>query len=230
MAAPSSNLATAPSRAPLEWVRPPLQARTHATLEKLLDTAEAMLAERSFDEISIAELAAEAGSSVGAFYRRFKDKDGLLHALQERYCVEAMTTADAALDPARWVDSGIAEIVEECFAFMTRVLIERRGLDRAVYIRSLVDDGFREHSSRVTLHLMRGMADLLLARRHEIKHPRPEVAVDVGLRQALCFIGDTCSVHGRDLALIDLDNDQISRETAHAFLAYLGVRPASEGA
>ncbi|MFT5040136.1 MAG: AcrR family transcriptional regulator [Hyphomicrobiaceae bacterium] len=221
---PNHALAPPAFRAPLEWVKPPRQARTHATLEKLLDTAELMLATRAFDDISISELAAEAGSSVGAFYRRFKDKDGLLHALQERYASEALVTADAALDPNRWEGTGIAEIVHECLAFLTQALTDRRGLDRAVFIRSLTDEAFREHSSRVSLHVMHGMADLLLARRDEITHPNPDVAVDVGLRQALCFIGDTCTVNGRDLALTDLDNDQVSRETAHSFLAYLGVR------
>lgn len=227
----SSNALAKPLyRAPLEWVKPPLQARTHATLEKLLDTAEAMLAERSFDEISISELASAAGSSVGAFYRRFKDKDGLLHALQDRFMTEALETAEAALDPARWDGLGITEIVHETLAFLTEVLVERRGLDRAVYVRSLTDQTFREASSRVTLHTMRRMTELVLARREEISHPKPEVAVEVGLRQALSFISETCTINGRELALTTVSNDEVSRETARAFLAYLGVRGALEGA
>ena len=70
---------------PLEWVTPPQQVRTHATLGKLLDAAESLLDEKSWSEISVAEIAAKADSSVGAFYRRFSDKDALLHSIHERF-------------------------------------------------------------------------------------------------------------------------------------------------
>ena len=96
----------------LRWVRPPQQARSQQTLDRLLDAAEALAAEKGFDDTTVAEVARRAGSSVGAFYTRFKDKDGLLHALYDRYYEQAIATADDALDPARWEGAGIAEIVD----------------------------------------------------------------------------------------------------------------------
>lgn len=212
---------------PLAWMRPPRQARTHATLGKFLDTAEELLATRSFHEISVSDLAQGADSSVGAFYRRFKDKDGLLHALHERYCEEAMVTADAALDPDRWESTGIAEIAEACLGFVIEVLRERSGLDRAVFERALTDPAFRERTSRLNHYVMNGMAELLLDRRHEIKHPDPEVAVDVALRQVFSFITDLCTVALGGFALQPLDDDVLSKEMTRSLLAYLGVRPVS---
>ena len=41
-----------------------------------------------------------AGSSVGAFYARFTDKDALLVTLHERACEQTITLADELLDPA----------------------------------------------------------------------------------------------------------------------------------
>src|SRR5688572_27091468 len=74
----------APAR-PSPRLRPPKQARSQRTLERLLVAAEALLAERAWDEIGVAELSKAAGTSVGAFYTRFADKDALLDLLAERY-------------------------------------------------------------------------------------------------------------------------------------------------
>ena len=86
--AASTALRTPSPQASLRWVRPPQQERTRASLTRLLDAAETLLGEKSFDEVSIAEVTREARTSIGGFYRRFADKDGLLHALHERFCDE----------------------------------------------------------------------------------------------------------------------------------------------
>jgi len=66
-------------------MRPPRQARSQQTLERLLTAAERLLTERAWDRISVAEIVAAADASVGAFYARFDDKDALLDLLAERY-------------------------------------------------------------------------------------------------------------------------------------------------
>ena len=91
---------TPPTAPTLQWIRPPRQARTQETLERLLDAAEALLAEKRFEDVHITEIASRADTSVAAFYRRFNDKEGLLHALHERLCEEAFATADDALAEA----------------------------------------------------------------------------------------------------------------------------------
>ena len=66
-------------------VRPPKQARSQQTLERLLVAAETLLAERPWEQIGVAELCAAADASVGAFYARFTDKDALLDLLADAY-------------------------------------------------------------------------------------------------------------------------------------------------
>src|SRR5262245_21079979 len=102
----------------LRWIRPPQQARSQETLERLLDAAEHLVGEKGFEDTGVAEVARRAGSSVGAFYARFRDKDALLHALYERYQQQAMATTDAALEPTRWADARIAEILEAVVRFL----------------------------------------------------------------------------------------------------------------
>ncbi|NNL66054.1 MAG: helix-turn-helix transcriptional regulator, partial [Myxococcales bacterium] len=86
----------------LRWVREPRQSRSRETLDRILDAAEALVAEKGFEDATVAEIVRRGGSSVGAFYTRFRDKDGLLYALYERYMEQAILTADDALDPQRW--------------------------------------------------------------------------------------------------------------------------------
>jgi AcrR family transcriptional regulator len=209
---------------PLEWVTPPQQVRTHATLVKLLDAGEALLDEKPWNEISVAEIAKKAGSSVGAFYRRFSDKDSLLHAIHERFVGEAMATADSALDPDRWREATLPELVAESLGFVMSVMRERHGLDRAVFERALYDDVFKERSNRLNSYVVRGMTELVFARRDAITHPDPEVAVNVALRQAFGFITDTCTVGVNDYGLHELDDATLAKEIARSFTSYLGVR------
>jgi AcrR family transcriptional regulator len=61
------------------------QKRGHVTYDALVETCFALLQEKEFDEISIAELAQKAGYSVGAFYARFRSKDELFHAMVMRH-------------------------------------------------------------------------------------------------------------------------------------------------
>jgi len=57
------------------------QERGRKTYDTLIATGFRLLEEREFDEITIADLAREAGYSVGAFYARFHSKDEFLSAL-----------------------------------------------------------------------------------------------------------------------------------------------------
>src|SRR5262245_3182386 len=126
----------------LRWVKPPRQARSQQTLDRILDAAEALVSEKGFDDTPVAEIARRAGSSVGAFYSRFADKDALLGALNERFLAEAVATADAALDPARWERASIDEIAAAVVRFLADIHREQRGLLRAFAKRLRVDPEF----------------------------------------------------------------------------------------
>lgn len=222
MALPTPTPAESPSPA-LEWVRPPQQARSRATLDRLLDAAESMLSEKSWEECSVTEIARRAGSSVGAFYSRFPDKDGLLHALHERFVSEAFATVDAALHPVRWEGATIGEIMKATVSFCVEIYHERAGLIRAFLIRSSSDPLFRERTLALRRHLTERLRALILARRKELLHPAPAIAAEFTTRlvhsmlQAQVFIGDNGDTGSR------LSDDQLKTELIYAALAYMGV-------
>ena len=57
----------------------PRQARSEQTLQRILAACDALLAQRPFEQISMQDIASEAGVSVGNLYNRFSDKEGLVN-------------------------------------------------------------------------------------------------------------------------------------------------------
>jgi len=206
----------------LRWVRPPQQARSRRTLDRILDAAEGLAAEKGIDDAPIGEIVRRAGSSVGAFYARFRDKDGLVHALYDRYYAEAVATADEALDPERWEGAGVAEVLSAVIAFLVSIYREQRGLIRAFAVHNHRNAEFAARQQRLSHHVGEGLTALLLARRAEIGHPDPDTAARFGL--ALVFGAlETTILFGEMRAVPALSDDSLAAELTRAYLAYLGV-------
>jgi AcrR family transcriptional regulator len=210
----------------LRWIRPPQQARSQETLGRILDAAEALVSEKGFGDTSVAEVARRAGSSVGAFYTRFRDKDGLLYALYERYLEQAMATADDALDPERWEGIGIARMLDSVVHFLVEIYRERAGLMRVFVVRNHTDAEFGARQERLSHYVSEKLTALLLARRDEIRHPNPSRAAAFGLTMCLSSIESTVlfgEVRSGTLLLSDRD---LASELIRAFIAYLGIDPS----
>lgn len=214
-----------PSPVGLRWVRPPQQARSQETLARLLDAAEQLVAEKGFDDTPVAEVARRAGSSVGAFYSRFRDKEGLLHALYERWLGEATATADAALDPAHWEGATIAEIVSAVVRFLVQIYRERGGLIRAFVLRNHVDPEFHARQERLSHYISGRLTALLVARGDEIAHAEPERAAAFGLTMIMSTLESTMLFGEYRTSAFAMNDDDLGAELTTAYLAYLGVRP-----
>jgi len=207
----------------LHWIRPPRQERTHQSLERILDVAERLLLDKSFDDIHVRDLALHAETSVAAFYRRFNDKDGLLHALHERRCEEAFATADDAFEPTRWEGADIQEILRTIFPFLIEVMQPNESLYRAIYQRAITDDLMRERAMKLNRYILSGLSELLMARSDEIHHVHPEAAISFALTQAVALLVQQYTVGIRDMGPVRLSDDVIAMELANSCLAYLGV-------
>jgi len=207
----------------LRWIRPPQQARSQETLSRILDAAEALVADKGFEDTSVAEVVRRAGSSVGAFYTRFRDKDGLLYALYERFLEQATATADDALDPERWEGLGIAEILASVVGFLVEIYREQRGLIRVFVVRNHTDAEFAERQTRLSHYVAGHLSRLLLARREEIHHPQPERAAAFGFAMISAAIENTVLFGETGSGASALSDREFADELVHAFLAYLGV-------
>ena len=84
-----------------EGPRPPRQKRSEATLARILGAARTLLATRDLDDITVEDIAREAGVSVGALYTRFKGKDELLTHLLDATQREQLARLEEVLAALR---------------------------------------------------------------------------------------------------------------------------------
>ena len=107
---------------------PPQQARSRASLQRVLAAAEHVLAHRGIEEFTVGAVAEQAELSVGAIYRRFSGKDQLLHAVKDQLLRQLETNVDEALRVSapglRGTISAFTQALAHTFAGHDRIFSE----------------------------------------------------------------------------------------------------------
>ncbi len=164
-------------------VRPPKQRRSRESYERVLDAAFALLEENGFEGLTVQEVAARSGVSVGAIYERFGNKETLLRAVHARM-MESMSEAHAAAgDPEARVDGAAAAIVA-VVAGTARIMNENRKALRAFMHLGAVDEVISARGSEASIALSKTFKRALLPYASEFRHPDPDTALDVAFRVA----------------------------------------------
>jgi AcrR family transcriptional regulator len=207
---------------PLRSVAKPKQARSEDSLRRLLDAAESLLSERSFSEVSIADIARRARSSVGGFYARFRDKDELLLAMQERFVrelEERFVQVEAQLQP----EHGIGGLLRPSLHLLVDIYRTRRGLMVAFAARAA--DNRRLHQAALAFRasVIARFTALLLEFREDIAHPDPELAAELCVQLAIGFMEQTLSAGRLRAGGEPLPEGRVEEELERALRAYLGV-------
>src|SRR5215510_420603 len=104
------------------------QSRSRESLQRLLNAAEDVMTERGLEGATIPRIAARAGLSPGAVYRRFPDKDALLQTV--------VLTVMEQLD-------------ESTMTQLTPELAEQGSLEQ--FARKMIQDSVKEHRQNPTL-------------------------------------------------------------------------------
>lgn len=213
----------------MKWVRPPRQTRSQETLERILDAAEAVFSEKSFEQATVSEIVQRANSSVGALYGRFNDKESLLACLYDRFTEEATATADVALDAGRWEGASVAEIFEEIIPFLVGIYQEKGGLIRAFIVRQTNDRDFAQKAGRLFQYVSTRLSRLLLERDEEISHTNPALAADFGLRMVFDVLDQATLYPNVERSAVPLSIEDLADELQRMVLGYLGVARAPSG-
>ncbi len=215
-------------RPALESVARPKQARSEETLHRILDAAERLIEEKGLADASIPEIVRRAGSSVGGFYARFRDKNELLRALEERFFQQMAVRVEALTRPGRWLGAGVAEIVAACVVELLGTFRERRALIGVFLARAARDPEFMEEGLRFRRGVSQRVVALLLAHRQEIRHPDPELAIDLGVQLAFGLAHQQVAFGEIRVGARRLSDATLERELARNLLAYLAVDAPAE--
>jgi len=190
----------------------------------MLEAAKALLDEKNFDELTIAQIAKKARVSVGLFYSRFDDKDALLSALYEKHMLELRATTTKMFDPKKWSSIPVSQFIEELVAFMVRYHRKNRGLLRALVLRHHTHPGKRyEDPAERSKTAIASVGKLLAARADEIRHPDPRLAGSLGFLFVLGAIREKILFGGGVATALRISDKRMAKELTTAFLGYLGL-------
>ncbi len=99
-----------PSPLTLPGVNPARQKRSREMSEALLEAGQRLLRKRSLAALSVEDICASIGASVGAFYSRFQSKEAYFQALQHLACRRAASWLEGEGAPEALAEAPLAEI------------------------------------------------------------------------------------------------------------------------
>jgi len=208
---------------PLRSVVQPKQARSEDSLQRLLDAAESLLTERSIGEVSIADIARRARSSVGGFYARFRDKDELLLALHERF-VHELEQRFIAIEASASEYPSLGELLRPSLQMLVDIYRARRPL--LVAFASRASDNRRLHQASLAFRaeVVSRFTRLLLSFRAEMHHPDPELSAEFAIQLALGFMEQTLNAGRPRISGELLPEGRVAEELERALCMYMGVK------
>jgi len=214
---------------PSYLVQEPQQARSRETMNQMLDAAAQILEIKTFEDLTIAEVVEKAGTSVGAFYGRFRDKDGLLQALDERFFQEFERAFGELVSQPGFAQRPISFIIRNTAAFLADQYSRNQGLMRSLNLKARLygDSNFKERERRAWNELFPKLREILLAHRAEIRHPNPSLAIELGCKQMFYAMREIMLWEPlRESRLYE--TDALIAELSRACLAYLEAKGGSE--
>jgi len=213
---------------------PAKQARSRQTLKHLLTATAQILDEKGLEGATIPRIAARAGLTPGAVYRRFQDKDALMRTLSLEVLRSGLEHSEKVLTPDASAGKSLADLARHIVCTTLESHRKHAGLLRALHDfgKSHPNAAFRQSVDELEIRNFRCIARFVLLRREEIRHPHPESAVNF----ALMLVGFTMreillldAISRRWNPLLPKDDDTLVRELVRTFLAFLGAEMTENG-
>lgn len=206
----------------------PRQERSRESERKLMKAAAEVLGQHGVDGATIPRIAAHAGLTPGAVYRRFSDKDALLEAvilgILERQD-ERMRTGPSPESIGQIPLPVLAEQVVHSL-----LVSYRAGGALIQAIRKFAHESrnaaFRKKVGRLETRTFERMVEMFLASAKDIRHPEPRTAIGLGLMMVISTLFELL-LNGSDTkawkGILPQDDATLKRELTRAFLSYLEV-------
>jgi AcrR family transcriptional regulator len=203
-------------------LNPVRQARAQATLEALIAAGLELFASRAFDQVSVAEIAAKAGVSVGGFYARFKSKEALLDAAADRVLDDCRGALDRALAPKAMATADVEKVVTAYVRVMITKFRQHRSAILMILRHGRTGSPARQAAVRAFNEYVHGrLRALLRERKAEIAHEDPDLAVNIGLFLISAAAREGVLADQLRAYPIRVTDGILVAELSRAYLAYL---------
>jgi AcrR family transcriptional regulator len=212
----------------LKTVLPAHQARSRKSSERLIKATAEVLEKHGLEGTTIPRIAARAGLSPGAVYRRFPDKDALLREVCTRLFEESYQKGKEKLKPELWEGVPLREMSCRLIAGIIQGQRMNRGLLQALFLFILQhhDAAFYRKGIELQSRVFRQIGELLLTRKDEIRHPDPELAVHFGMLMVAFVVQGVFTLHdpGKLNLFMPGAEENLEKELPRVFLRYLGLK------
>ncbi len=148
----------------LQRVNAPKQARSEKRLQDIIQALDELLDGRTFEDITIPDIAARAGCVPASIYARFRDKASILVALHESIRDRQIANIDESMRLERHEHQPLEESIYKILHNLTRYYSRQRNLLRPAYL--LGDDEIYERASALILHVTDRISAIV---RHHMK-------------------------------------------------------------
>ncbi|MFI0237884.1 TetR/AcrR family transcriptional regulator [Streptomyces sp. NPDC016845] len=217
---PRSSPGPGPDRAPRTRVGPrrtPRQERSRATVRRILEAGERVLAEHGYEGASTSRIATAAGLSPGSLYQYFPHKDAIVSAVLQRYSDQLVTGITAQMTGQ--FEQPAPVLVRATLA----TLLD--GLDvEPPFLRAAVEHGPRLDEGRALRVFEDRIGELVLA---YLTTRREELRPDVPLHEAAWMLVRTVE-HLTVRYLLDrppIPRDRFLAELTELTLNYVRTAP-----
>lgn len=163
---------------PVDGLRPPLQARSRRTLDRILQAGAVVFAERGYEGFSIAEVCRRAGVSAGALYTRFEGKEALVRAVHDQVLHELSAEVQGlyATD-ADWEPLPTPDLIDRAVRVLVAHFRTHAAIVRAIVLRAAVDPVMRAGGAVAVAQMADAFTARLLTRAADIAHVDVEAAI-----------------------------------------------------
>lgn len=175
----------------------PKQRRSRESHERILATAERLLRTSGTGQLTLATVSRTAGVSVGGIYRRFKDREALIRAVQERLN-QQMSDEYRALEREVIAQTDSLETrVAMLVAALANHLRRHIPLIKAVVEASRSDPVVAARGREVFRTHLKRFSALVLEFRRAIAHPDPDLATRFCFSNVYELVASHFGVGGR---------------------------------
>lgn len=161
--------------------RVPKQGRSRQSFERIIEGTIDLLRERSYDQITLAEICERSEVSTGSLYGRVAGKDELLRAVQVRFLERLAEQFSAEADRIGKEAQGLAQVVPAVVSSMGNLLKESASVLRSFMLRSASDHEIEAAGKKSFVENHAKFIALLTACAKEIRHPQPDRAIDTSM-------------------------------------------------
>jgi len=209
----------------ISGAKPAQQQRSRDAAANIAGAARRLLVKRQFSDLTVAEIAKEAGTSVGGFYARFEDKTAILEAIDDAVLAEVRVAFDMAMD-----QHGESASVSEIVGSYVRVMVEQFAAHRTEinqirrHAASSKAAGYRARMKEFNEHVHGRLRGELRARMDEIEHGDPEFAMNFALFVVSAAAREAVLANSLSAYPIEVSPGRLIDELSSVFLAQLGIR------